>query len=234
VAPKLKNGFSDMLIHIANVLTAEELATCRAHLAEASWTDGRATAGQQSAKVKANLQLAEDSAEARDLGQIVVRALERNPFFMAAALPRHVFPPNFNRYEPGMTYGAHVDNAIRQVGRSPLRLRTDVSATLFLSDPADYDGGELIIDGAQSVKLPAGDLVVYAATSLHRVAPVTRGARNAAFFWVQSMVKDESERALLFELDRSIVELNRSLPDNPALVRLTACYHNLLRRWADM
>jgi PKHD-type hydroxylase len=223
-----------MLIRIANVLTAEELATCRARLAAASWTDGRATAGQQSAKVKDNLQLAEDSADARDLGQIVVRALERNPHFMAAALPRHVFPPNFNRYELGMTYGSHVDNAIRQVGRSTLRLRTDVSATLFLSDPADYDGGELIIDGAQNAKLPAGDLIVYPATSLHRVAPVTRGVRNAAFFWIQSMVKDDGERTLLFELDRSIVELNRSLPDNPALVRLTACYHNLLRRWAEM
>jgi PKHD-type hydroxylase len=226
-----------MPIRIPRILTVDELATCRRRLSAATWTDGRATAGSQSAKVKENLQLPEDGADARDLGQIVIRALERNPIFMAAVLPRHVFPPSFNRYEQGMAYGAHVDNAIRQVGRSPLRLRTDVSATLFLSDPADYDGGELIVEGthgAQSVKLPAGDLVVYAATSLHRVAPVTRGARNAAFFWVQSMVKDESERALLFELDRSIIELNRSLPDNPALVRLTACYHNLLRRWADM
>jgi PKHD-type hydroxylase len=226
-----------MPIRIQKVLTAEELATCRTRLSAATWTDGRATAGVQSAKVKANLQLADDSADARDLGQIVVRALERNPVFMAAALPRHVFPPSFNRYEPGMAYGAHVDNAIRQVGRSPLRMRTDVSATLFLSDPADYDGGELIVEGAhgaQSVKLPAGDLVVYAATSLHRVAPVTRGARNAAFFWVQSMVKDESERTLLFDIDRSIIELSQTLPDNPALVRLTACYHNLLRRWAEM
>ena len=226
-----------MPIRIPRILTVDELATCRTRLSAATWTDGRATAGSQSAKVKENLQLPEDGADARDLGQIVIRALERNPIFMAAVLPRHVFPPSFNRYEQGMAYGAHVDNAIRQVGRSPLRLRTDVSATLFLSDPNDYDGGELIVEGthgAQSVKLPAGDLVVYAATSLHRVAPVTRGARNAAFFWVQSMVKDESERALLFELDRSIIELNRSLPDNPALVRLTACYHNLLRRWADM
>ncbi len=226
-----------MPIRIPRILTVDELATCRTRLSAATWTDGRATAGSQSAKVKENLQLPEDGADARDLGQIVIRALERNPIFMAAILPRHVFPPSFNRYEQGMAYGAHVDNAIRQVGRSPLRLRTDVSATLFLSDPNDYDGGELIVEGthgAQSVKLPAGDLVVYAATSLHRVAPVTRGARNAAFFWVQSMVKDESERTLLFELDRSIIELNRSLPDNPALVRLTACYHNLLRRWADM
>ena len=226
-----------MPIRIPRILTVDELATCRTRLSAATWTDGRATAGSQSAKVKENLQLPEDGADARDLGQIVIHAIERNPIFMAAVLPRHVFPPSFNRYEQGMAYGAHVDNAIRQVGRSPLRLRTDVSATLFLSDPADYDGGELIVEGAhgaQSVKLPAGDLVVYAATSLHRVAPVTRGARNAAFFWVQSMVKDESERTLLFELDRSIIELNRSLPDNPALVRLTACYHNLLRRWADM
>ena len=223
-----------MLIRISSVLTAEELTTCRTRLAAAAWTDGRATAGTQSARVKENLQLPEDSGDARDLGQIVMRALERNAHFMAAALPRLVVPPNFNRYEPGMAYGAHVDNAIRQVGRSPVRLRTDISATLFLSDPADYDGGELIVDGTQSAKLPAGDLIVYPATSVHRVAPVTRGRRDAAFFWVQSMVKDESERALLFELDRSIVELNRSVPDNPALVRLTACYHNLLRRWAEM
>jgi PKHD-type hydroxylase len=226
-----------MLIRIPNVLTAEELTTCQTCLQAATWTDGRATAGSQSAKVKENLQLAEDSVEARELGQIVVRAIERNSRFMSAALPLRVFPPNFNRYEPGMTYGAHVDNAVRQVGRTPLRVRTDVSATLFLTDPADYDGGELLIEdtyGAHSVKLPAGDMIIYSATSLHRVAPVTRGARNAAFFWVQSMVQDDGERALLFDLDRSIVELNKTVPDSPALVRLTACYHNLLRRWAEM
>jgi PKHD-type hydroxylase len=223
-----------MLVRIAQILTAEELAACRERLAAATWTDGRETAGAQSAKVKENLQLPADGADARDLGQIVVRALERSSNFMTAALPRHVFPPSFNRYEPGMAYGAHVDNAIRQVGRTPVRLRTDISATLFLSDPADYDGGELIVDGTQSAKLPAGDLVMYPATSVHRVAPVTRGARNAAFFWIQSMVKDDGERTLLFNMDRSIVELSQNLPNDPAIVRLTACYHNLVRRWAEM
>jgi PKHD-type hydroxylase len=226
-----------MLIRIPNLLTADELAACRAKLAKASWTDGRTTAGLQSARVKENLQLPEDGADTRDLGQIVIRALERSPQFMAVALPRHVFPPSFNRYEPGMAYGAHVDNAIRQVGRSPLRIRTDLSATLFLSDPDEYDGGELVVEGVhgvQSAKFPAGDLIVYPATSLHRVAPVTRGARNAAFFWIQSMVKDDGERTLLFDIDRSIMELSQALPDNAAVVRLTACYHNLLRRWAEM
>jgi PKHD-type hydroxylase len=226
-----------MLLRLPNILTADELATCRAGLATATWVNGRATAGYQSAKVKENLQLAEDDAIARDLGQIVIRALERTPLFMAATLARHVFPPNFNRYEPGMNFGAHVDNAVRQVGRSPLRIRTDVSATLFLSDPSEYDGGELLVEdtyGAHSAKLPAGDLVIYPSTSLHRVAPVTRGARNAAFFWIQSMVKDDGERALLFDMDRSIMELTQKLPDDPALVRLTACYHNLMRRWAEM
>lgn len=226
-----------MLLRIPNILSPDEIATCRAGLANAKWIDGRATAGYQSAKVKENLQLAEDDPLARDLGQIVIRALERTPHFMAATFARHVFPPNFNRYEPGMNFGAHVDNAVRQVGRSPLRIRTDVSATLFLSDPSEYDGGELLVEdtfGAHSAKLPAGDLVVYPATSLHRVAPVTRGARNAAFFWVQSMVKDDGARAILFDMDRSIMELTQKLPEDPALVRLTSCYHNLLRRWAEM
>lgn len=226
-----------MLIRIPNILTPDELATCRAKLAAASWIDGRATAGFQSAKVKENLQLSEDDAIARELGQIVIRALERTPQFMSATLARHVYPPNFNRYEPGMNFGAHVDNAVRQVGRSPLQIRADVSATLFLSDPSEYDGGELLVEdtyGAHSAKFPAGDLIAYPSTSLHRVATVTRGARNAAFFWIQSMVKDDGERALLFDMDRSIVELSQKLPDDPALVRLTSCYHNLLRRWAEM
>jgi PKHD-type hydroxylase len=226
-----------MLIRIPNILSPDELAVCRTKLAAASWIDGRATAGSQSAKVKDNLQLAEDDPMAHGLGQVVIRALERTPQFMAATLARHVFPPNFNRYEPGMNYGAHVDNAIRQVGRSAVRLRTDISATLFLSDPADYDGGELIVEGghgAQTAKFPAGDLILYPSTSLHRVAPVTRGARNAAFFWIQSMVKDDGERALLFEMDRSVMELSQKLPNDPAVVRLTSCYHNLLRRWAEM
>ena len=226
-----------MLVQIPKVLTPDELAAIRARLASAAWVDGRATAGYQAAKAKANLQLAEDSADTRELGQTVVRALERNALFMSAVLPRHVYPPLFNRYEPGMAFGTHIDNAIRQVGRTPLRLRTDVSATLFLSEPGEYDGGELIVEdtyGLHSVKLPAGDMIVYPASSLHRVAPVTRGARNAAFFWVQSLVKDDGKRSILFDLDRSVIELSQTMPDSPAILRLTACYHNLLRRWSEM
>jgi PKHD-type hydroxylase len=226
-----------MLVQIANALSTAELATMRERLGRADWIDGRATAGHQSAQAKQNLQLPEDSKDARDLGTIIVRALERNPSFMSTALPRHVYPPLFNRYEPGMVFGAHIDNAIRQIGKTPLRIRTDISATLFLCDPSDYDGGELIVEdtyGTHSIKLPAGDMILYPATSLHRVAPVVRGARIAAFFWVQSMVKDDGARNLLFDIDRSIVELAQTLPNAPALLRLTACYHNLVRRWADM
>jgi PKHD-type hydroxylase len=226
-----------MLARIPGVLTSEELAAIRERLKDASWVDGRITAGHQSAKAKANLQLPEDSAEARELGVIVVRALERNALFMAATLVRHVFPPLFNRYDVGMGFGAHVDNAIRQVGSTPLRIRTDISATLFLNAPDEYDGGELIVEdtyGAQSAKLAAGDMIVYPATSLHRVAPVTRGTRLACFFWIQSLVKDASERALLFDLDRSIGELGQTMPDNPAVLRLTAIYHNLVRKWSEM
>jgi PKHD-type hydroxylase len=230
-----------MLIRIPQLLSPDEVAHCRARLAEAVWVDGRVTAGPQSAKVKENQQVAEDSAEARELGAIVLGALERSPTFIAAALPRHVFPPLFNHYAEGMGFGAHVDNAIRQVGDTPMRMRTDVSATVFLSEPDDYDGGELLVEGvygAHAVKLPAGDMVLYPATSLHRVAPVTRGARVASFFWVQSLVRDDGERTLLFELDRGIAEIGQTLgssgPGNPALVRLTACYHNLVRKWTEM
>jgi PKHD-type hydroxylase len=226
-----------MLVQIANVLSAAELSTIRERLSRATWIDGRATAGHQSAQVKQNLQLPEDGDLARELGAIVIRALERNTTFMSAALPRHVFPPLFNRYEPGMGFGAHVDNAIRQVGKTALRLRTDISATLFLCDEADYDGGELIVEdtyGTHRVKLAAGDMILYPATSLHRVAPVVRGTRLAAFFWIQSMVKDDAARNLLFDMDRSIVELSQTSPSSPALLRLTACYHNLIRRWAEM
>jgi PKHD-type hydroxylase len=226
-----------MLLHIPQILNAGEIAQMRQRLATAAWVDGRITAGPQSAQVKANLQLAEDSAEARELGAVVVHALERNALFVSAALPRHVFPPLFNKYEPGMGFGAHVDNAIRQVGKTAHRIRTDVSATLFLSAPEDYDGGELIAEdtyGTHSVKLPAGDMILYPATSLHRVAPVTRGARIASFFWIQSLVKDDSERTLLFELDRAIASLNESAQGNPAIVRLTAIYHNLVRKWTAM
>ncbi len=223
-----------MLLHVPKVLTADELATVRARLASARWGDGRVTAGHQSARVKANLQLAETGAEARELGALVLKALERNALFMSAALPALVYPPLFNRYEAGMNFGAHVDNAMRLVPGMARRLRTDVSATLFLSEPTDYDGGELIVQdtyGTHGAKLPAGDLILYPATSLHRVAPVTRGARLAAFFWVQSMVKDDAERQMLFDLDRAIIEMGA--PDSAAALRLTALYHNLVRKWGE-
>ena len=194
------------------------------------------TAGPQSGRVKDNAQLPEDSAEARELGELVLDALERNPLFIAAALPLKVFPPLFNRYAGGQRFGNHVDNAIRQVPNRPHRVRTDLSATLFLAAPEEYEGGELIVDdtyGAHSVKLPAGDMVLYPSGSLHRVEPVTRGARIASFFWLQSMVRDDGERTLLFDLDNAIRQVGHAVPDNPAVVQLTSIYHNLLRRWAD-
>jgi len=225
-----------MLLHIPRVLTESQIARGRALLEQAKWVDGRATAGHLSARAKHNLQVAEGTPEARELGEVVVTALERTPLFMSAALPLRVFPPLFNRYEPGMTFGAHVDNAIRQVAGSPLRVRTDLSATLFLSAPEEYDGGDLVVDdtyGAHSVKLPAGDLILYPATSLHRVQAVTRGVRLASIFWVQSMVRDDGERGLLFDLDMAIGQVSEAQPDHPGIVALTSCYHNLLRRWAD-
>jgi PKHD-type hydroxylase len=226
-----------MIVRIPGLLDAERLAAIDTLLRDASWEDGRATAGFQSSQVKHNLQLAQGSATARQAGDIVLRALERHPDFMSAALPRHVYPPLFNRYEPGMSFGNHVDNAVRQVPGTHHRLRTDVSATLFLSSPGDYDGGELVVEdtfGTHAVKLGAGDLVIYPAGNLHRVEPITRGARVAAFFWVQSMVPDDGARTTLFEMDTAIRELTVSGADRGALLRLTACYHNLLRRWADV
>ncbi|HEY1836090.1 MAG TPA: Fe2+-dependent dioxygenase [Rhizomicrobium sp.] len=223
-----------MLVQVPHVLDGATLAQMRARLAEAAWVDGRVTAGHQSARVKENLQLAEDGADARALGDIVLRALEHNGLFISAALPRSVFPPLFNKYEPGSGFGAHVDNAIREIADTGRRIRTDVSATLFLSAPEDYDSGELIVEdtyGSHAVKLPAGDMILYPATSLHRVAPVTRGQRIASFFWIQSLVKDDGERTILFELDRTIAELGQRAPNDPALVRLTATYHNLVRKW---
>jgi PKHD-type hydroxylase len=225
-----------MLLHVPNVLTAEQVAECRRQLDAADWIDGRVTAGHQSAKAKDNAQLPEDSPVARQLGQMILAALERNPLFLAGALPLKIFPPLFNRYAGGQSFGNHVDNAVRQVRNTPHRVRTDISATLFLASPSEYDGGELMIDdtyGSHSVKLPAGDLVLYPATSLHRVQPVTRGARIASFFWIQSMVRDDGERTLLFDLDLAIQRLGGDVPNHPAVVQLTGIYHNLLRRWAD-
>ena len=225
-----------MLLHVPKVLTEAQVAHCRATMADAKWVDGRETSGHLAARVKHNRQVDEATPEAREMGNIIVTALERTPLFMAAALPLRVFPPLLNRYEPGMAFGAHVDNAIRELTSSPLRVRTDLSATLFLTAPEEYDGGELVVDdtyGAHSVKLPAEDMILYPASSLHRVLPVTRGARLASIFWVQSMVRDDGERSLLFDLDMAISQVSETTRDNPGIVALTSCYHNLLRRWAD-
>jgi PKHD-type hydroxylase len=200
------------------------------------WVDGRVTAGHQSSRVKDNMQLPEGSPVARQLGEMVLNALGQNPLFVTAALPLRVFPPLFNRYQGGQSFGTHVDNAIRPVTGTPHRIRTDLSATLFFSGPEDYAGGELVVEdtyGTHSVKLPAGHMILYPSTSLHHVRPVTRGARIASFFWIQSMVRDDGERSLLFDLDMAIQRINRETPDNPAAVQLTGVYHNLLRRWAD-
>ena len=226
-----------MLLHIPGVLTAVQVTHCRRVLERAEWVDGRVTAGHQSARAKENAQVPEGHPAARELGDFILAALERNPLFMAAALPSKVFPPLFNRYEGGQSFGNHVDNAVRQVTGTPHRVRTDLSATLFLAQPEEYDGGELLVEdtyGVHGVKLPAGDLILYPASSLHRVNPVTRGARLASFFWVQSMVRDDGERALLFDLDTSIQRLIQDSPEHPSAMQLTNVYHNLLRRWADV
>lgn len=226
-----------MLLAIPDLLPAEQVARARHLLARAPWVDGRVTAGHQSAQVKDNLQIPEGCPEHQELGALVMAALQQDPMFISAVLPLRVFPPLFNRYDQGMTFGAHVDNAIRQVTGTAHRIRTDVSCTLFLAPPEDYDGGELIIEdtyGEQRVKLPAGHAVVYPSTSLHRVAPVTRGSRLASFFWIQSMVRDDGQRRLLFDLDMAINRVRGDLPEgHDALPQLTATYHNLLRRWAE-
>jgi len=226
-----------MLLQIPDVLTSDEVTRCRKMLEEAEWVDGRVTAGHQSARAKRNMQLPEDHPAAVEMGGMIVAALERSPLFMSAALPLKVFPPLFNRYEGGHLFGNHVDNAIRQVTGTPHRVRTDLSATLFLSSPEEYDGGDLVVEdtyGVRSVKLPAGQLILYPASSLHHVRPVTRGVRLASFFWVQSMVRDDGERTLLFDLDTAIQRINQDAPDHPSAVQLTGVYHNLLRRWADV
>lgn len=226
-----------MLTQIPDILTPAQVAEARRVLDAAEWQDGRVTAGHQSARAKHNQQLAEDHPVARQLGEAIVRALQNNPLFIAAALPLRVFPPLFNRYAGGHSFGNHVDNAIRQVPGAPLRIRTDLSATLFLSGPDEYDGGELLIEdtyGVHRVKLPAGHMVLYPSSSLHNVQPVTRGARVASFFWIQSMIRDDGERTLLFDLDSAIQAIARDAPDHPSALQLTAVYHNLLRRWAEM
>ena len=226
-----------MLLQIGALLVPDQIRLLRSRLDAAVWDDGRLTAGHLSTQVKANRQLPQEDATARELSDEVLRALERSPRFISGALPRHVYPPLFNRYEPGMSFGGHVDNAIRQIPGTPHRLRTDISATVFLSEPDDYDGGELVIEdtyGTHSVKFAAGDMALYPSSSVHRVLPVTRGVRTAAFFWIQSMIRDDADRRLLFDLDLSIQELTQTGANSDAVVRLTACYHNLLRRWGEL
>lgn len=229
-----------MMLHIPGVLSADQVRQCREALDAATWIDGNATSGVQSAEVKRNEQLPEGSPAARAVGEAIQDALARNATFFSAALPLKVFPPLFNRYAGGDGFGTHVDNAIRLLRGTDFRVRSDLSATLFLADPASYDGGELCVDdtyGTHRVKLPAGDMVLYPASSLHRVTPVTRGIRVASFFWIQSMVRDDAERALLFQLDNDIQRLQQrganTGANDPTVVSLTGLYHNLLRRWAD-
>lgn len=226
-----------MLVRVPGVLSPSQVETFRSILASTDWIDGRVTAGTQSALAKRNLQVPEDAPAARELGETILSALGRNETFVSAALPFRVFPPLFNRYDEGMGFGAHVDNSIRFSAQGQ-RLRTDLSCTLFLTAPEDYDGGELVIEdvfGEQSVKFEAGDMVVYPASSLHRVNAITRGSRWASFFWVQSMVKDDGQRALLHRMDNAIGETRRALGDeHSAVLALTAGYHNLLRMWAEV
>ncbi|UEM19177.1 Fe2+-dependent dioxygenase [Skermanella mucosa] len=228
-----------MLLQIPDILTADEVAHCRAVLDSSPWVEGRVSAGGQAAQVKSNLQIPEDGGTARELGDIVLRALARSPAFNSAVLPLRVLPPLFNRYDRNMSYGHHVDNSIRAIpGTGGMRMRADVSTTIFLNDPDDYDGGELVVEdtyGAKSVKLPAGHAVVYPSSSLHQVSPVTRGTRWASFLFTQSLVKDDAQRAMLYDLDAAIIELRREVGDgNRAVLSLVNHYHNLLRRWAEV
>lgn len=226
-----------MMLQIPQVLSKEAVAHARGLLEAAEWVDGAVTAGFQSGLAKKNRQLPEDSPAARELGEMITRALGSNLLFLSAALPKQIFPPLFNSYAGGQTFGDHVDNAIRQ-HRGGLRIRTDLSATLFLAEPDSYDGGELVVEdtyGLHSVKLNAGDLVLYPASSLHRVEPVTRGVRLASFFWIQSLIRDDAQRTLLFDMDMAIQRLGQSVgQQDPSLVSLTGTYHNLLRMWAEV
>ena len=225
-----------MMLHIPEVLTRAQVAEMRARLDQADWVDGRHTVGAQGAQVKQNRQLAETSPLAAELGATVLAALARNPLFFAAALPLRIVPPLFNSYAGGENYGAHVDGAVRQVPGSTQPLRTDISCTLFLCDPDDYDGGELIVAdtyGEHEVKLPAGDMIVYPSSSVHRVMPVTRGTRVCSFFWVQSMVRNDAQRGMLLDLDHTLTSLRARLGDCDETVALASHYHNLLRLWAE-
>lgn len=226
-----------MLLHIPNVLNPEELSAIQKIMHEADWVDGKVTAGTQSEQVKNNLQLAEDSEAAESARKIVLKALSRNALFFSAVLPKKIYPPLFNQYRGGMNFGNHIDNAVRTHAATGNHVRTDVSSTLFLSEPDSYEGGELVVEdtyGQQIVKLPAGDMVVYPGTSLHHVRPVTQGARIASFFWTQSMIRDDAQRTLLFDMDAAISTLRQQHGDSAAVVRLTGNYHNLIRMWADV
>lgn len=226
-----------MMLHVPEVLSREQVAECRQILAAAEWIDGKATTGVQSAQAKRNLQLPEGSPALARLREIVTGALMANPLFFSAALPQRILPPYFNRYEGGGHFGNHVDNAIRYAHGSTLGLRTDVSTTLFFSDPDEYEGGELIVEdtyGSHVARLPAGDAIVYPSTSLHRVEPVTRGARVCSFLWTQSMIRDDWRRTMLFDLDVTIQKLRQQVGDNPEVIALTSHYHNLLRQWAEL
>jgi len=226
-----------MILSIPNVLSPEDAAAMRHRLdVSAAWVDGRATAGYQGAPVKRNQQIAQEAPIALELGDVIIGALERHPLFISSVLPNRVYPPLFNRYEGGMHFGSHVDGAIRLVPGHGTRVRTDVSITLFLTPPEDYDGGELVIEdtyGVQEVKLPAGHAIVYPATSLHEVRPVTRGMRVSSFFWAQSLVRDDTRRSLLFDMDNAIQRLNAQNADDAARRTLVGCYHNLLRLWSE-
>lgn len=226
-----------MLLEIPALLSADETVQVRNALLQASWGDGKVTAGYESARVKNNLQLPQDNPTGVEVGNLIVQRLTQNALFMSAALPRRILPPLFNRYEGGQAFGFHIDNAVRKFPSQPERLRTDLSMTLFLTDPDTYDGGELVVKdtyGNKSVKLPAGSAVLYPGTSLHMVTPVTRGMRLASFFWIQSLVREDSQRAMLFDMDVAIQRLVQTHPDHPSIVELTGVYHNLIRRWADV
>ncbi|MDF1813875.1 MAG: Fe2+-dependent dioxygenase [Verrucomicrobiales bacterium] len=230
-----------MVITVPDLLTKDQLAEAKELLHSAEWVDGRVTAGHQSAMAKNNEQIPEGHPAAEKVGDMILRALGQNPMFLSSALPLRIFPPLFNRYSGGQTFGTHVDNAIRQIPGTPMRIRTDLSATLFFEDPDQYEVGELCVEdtyGVHRVKLPAGSMVVYPSTSLHHVTPVTAGTRLCSFFWIQSMIRDDSRRSLLFDMDRSIQRLNGELADHDAarksVVELTGVYHNILRQWAEM
>lgn len=227
-----------MLIQIADILTSDEVAHCRRVLEASPWVDGRVTAGQVAARSKLNLQIPVDSKEATELGDLVLRALGRNPTFNSAVMPLRVLPPMFNRYDVGMKFGAHVDNAIRSIPGTGMRMRADVSTTIFLTEPDEYDGGELLIEdtyGVHEVKLPAGHAVVYPSSSLHSVNEITRGSRWGSFFWSQSMIKDQERRSMLYDLDLAIMGTRTRLPDDDvSVLGLTNVYHNLLRHWAEL